>query len=109
MSILALKRELPLPSRALSLQPKVLLLDEVMAGLSQNEMQQALHLILKLRKDAGVSILWVEHVMKAILKAADRVAVLHQGKILCVGLPHEVMQNQDVIDAYLGKALHVET
>jgi branched-chain amino acid transport system ATP-binding protein len=88
-------------AKALALRPRLLLLDEVMAGLRHTEIEPSLGLIRKL-KARGVTIIVVEHVMKAILAVSDQVLVLHQGKILTSGDPREVLSDPRVIEAYLG-------
>jgi len=88
-------------AKALALQPRLLLLDEVMAGLRHTEIEPSLELIRSL-KARGVTIIVVEHVMKAILAVSDQVLVLHQGKILTSGDPREVLSDSRVIEAYLG-------
>ena len=89
-------------ARALALQPRLLLLDEVMAGLRHSEIEPSLQLIRDL-KARGITVIVVEHVMKAILAVSDRVLVLHQGQILVSGVPREVMSDTRVIEAYLGQ------
>ncbi len=88
--------------KALAMRPKLLLLDEVMAGLRPGEIEPALDLIRSLR-DEGVTILVVEHVMKAIMAVSDSLLVMHEGKELVQGKPDEVMEDERVIEAYLGK------
>jgi len=88
-------------AKALALQPRLLLLDEVMAGLRHTEIEPSLELIRKL-KARGITIIVVEHVMKAILAVSDQVLVLHQGKVLTSGEPREVLSDPRVIEAYLG-------
>jgi branched-chain amino acid transport system ATP-binding protein len=89
-------------AKALAMRPRLLLLDEVMAGLRPREIEAALELIRSL-KDEGMTILVVEHVMKAILSVSDTVLVMHEGEELVHGKPHEVMEDERVIEAYLGK------
>jgi branched-chain amino acid transport system ATP-binding protein len=89
-------------AKALALQPKLLLLDEVMAGLRHREIDPSLELIHQL-KDEGVTIVCVEHVMKAILSISDEVLVLHQGRVLTQGKPRDVLADERVIEAYLGR------
>ena len=88
-------------AKALALRPRLLLLDEVMAGLRQTEIEPSLELIRSL-KARGITIIVVEHVMKAILAVSDQVLVLHEGKVLTSGDPHEVLRDPRVIEAYLG-------
>lgn len=89
-------------AKALALNPKLLLLDEVMAGLRHSEIEPSLELIRSL-KERGLTVIVVEHVMKAILAVSDQVMVLHQGQILTSGEPGEVLSDPRVIEAYLGK------
>ncbi len=88
-------------AKALALQPRLLLLDEVMAGLRPNEIEPSLELIRSLQAD-GLTIIVVEHVMKAILAVSDKVMVLHQGQVLTAGDPRTVLSDPRVIEAYLG-------
>jgi len=88
-------------AKALALRPRLLLLDEVMAGLRHTEIEPSLELIRKL-KASGITIIVVEHVMKAILAVSDQVLVLHQGQILTSGAPRQVLADPRVIEAYLG-------
>jgi branched-chain amino acid transport system ATP-binding protein len=88
--------------KALAMRPRLLLLDEVMAGLRPGEIQPALELIRSL-KDDGVTVLVVEHVMKAIMAVSDSLLVMHEGKELVQGDPKEVMEDERVIEAYLGQ------
>jgi branched-chain amino acid transport system ATP-binding protein len=89
-------------AKALAMRPRVLLLDEVMAGLRHNEIDPALDLIRSLR-DEGITVVAVEHVMRAILSISDEVLVLHEGRELTRGAPDEVVKDQRVIEAYLGQ------
>ncbi|MGH3424724.1 MAG: ABC transporter ATP-binding protein, partial [Nocardioidaceae bacterium] len=88
-------------AKALALRPRLLLLDEVMAGLRHHEIEPSLELIRSL-KSRGITIIVVEHVMKAILAISDEVLVLHQGKVLTSGDPQEVLSDPRVVEAYLG-------
>lgn len=92
-------------ARALATQPRLLLLDEVMAGLNPAEVDQAVRLIEKLSQ-RGLTIVIVEHVMRAIMAVARRIVVLDHGQKIAEGGPKEVVGNQDVIRAYLGTDYH---
>jgi len=89
-------------AKALAMNPKLLLLDEVMAGLNHVEVDEVVELIKKMR-DKGVTILVIEHVMKAIRRLADRLLVLHHGQQIAEGRTDEVLSDPRVVDAYLGK------
>jgi branched-chain amino acid transport system ATP-binding protein len=91
-------------ARALATKPRVILLDEVLAGLNPSEIQQALELIEKIRSQFKVTLFWIEHVMGAIMKASDRVIVLDQGQKITEGKPQEVVADPRVIEAYLGES-----
>jgi branched-chain amino acid transport system ATP-binding protein len=89
--------------KALALEPKLLLLDEVVAGLNPSEADQTVRLILKIR-DAGVTILIVEHIMRVIMRISTRLIVLNYGRMIAQGKPDEVARNPEVIEAYLGES-----
>jgi branched-chain amino acid transport system ATP-binding protein len=89
-------------ARALATKPELLLLDEVVAGLNPAETAQAMELVTRIR-DRGITILMIEHVMKAIMSICDRIMVLHHGEKIAEGTPKEITNNQTVIDVYLGK------
>ena len=90
-------------ARALASKPRLVLLDEVLSGMTPSEINEAIELIRRIR-DQGATIVFVEHVMRAVMALADRVAVLNHGKLLAVGPAQEVMGNPEVVSAYLGKA-----
>ncbi|HWI79398.1 MAG TPA: branched-chain amino acid ABC transporter ATP-binding protein/permease, partial [Ramlibacter sp.] len=90
-------------ARALASRPRLVLLDEVLSGLTPGEINEAIELIRKIR-DRGATIVFVEHVMRAVMALADRVAVLNHGKLIACGPAGEVMSNSDVVTAYLGAA-----
>ena len=91
-------------AKALAGQPKVLLLDEVMAGLNEAELAASVEIVRNARDQLGMTILWVEHVMSAVIQLADRAIVLNFGQILAEGVPEVVMRDPQVVDAYLGRA-----
>jgi branched-chain amino acid transport system ATP-binding protein len=88
-------------ARALAAKPKLLLLDEVLAGLTPTEVAQMIDLVLSI-KESGVSVFMIEHVMQAIMKLSDRIVVLNFGQKLAEGSPMEVAADAQVIEAYLG-------
>src|SRR5271166_6817938 len=88
-------------ARALAARPKLLLLDEVLAGLNPTEVATMIDLVRKIR-DSGVSVLMIEHLMQAIMSLSDRIVVLNLGRKLAEGQPDEVVHNSDVVEAYLG-------
>jgi branched-chain amino acid transport system ATP-binding protein len=89
-------------AKALALKPKLLLLDEVMAGLNHVEIEEVIDVIRKVQEE-GISILVIEHVMKAIKSLSDRLLVLHHGQMLAAGEPAEVLADPLVMKAYLGE------
>lgn len=90
-------------ARAISGQPKVVLLDEVMAGLNDVELEASIEIVRTIRDRYEVTVVWVEHVMKAVMSLAERVVVLDFGKVLAEGLPGDVMRSRAVVEAYLGE------
>jgi branched-chain amino acid transport system ATP-binding protein len=88
-------------ARALASNPKLLLLDELTTGLNPKESGEAVNLIKKIREE-GTSILIIEHVMSVIMGVSDRIVVLDHGEKIAEGRPYEVVNNQQVIDTYLG-------
>jgi branched-chain amino acid transport system permease protein len=92
-------------ARALAARPRLVLLDEVLSGLTPGEINEAIALIRKIR-ERGSTIVFVEHVMHAVMALTDRIAVLNHGKLIAQGAPAEVMKNPDVVSAYLGSSRH---
>jgi branched-chain amino acid transport system ATP-binding protein len=90
-------------ARALTAKCKVLVLDEVAAGLTPSELNDITKLILRIRDELGVTIIIVEHLMKLIMSVCDRIAVLYFGELLAEGEPREIVQNKEVVSAYLGE------
>jgi ABC-type branched-subunit amino acid transport system ATPase component len=91
-------------AKALAGEPKVLLLDEVMAGLNEAELAASVEIVRNVRDRLGTTILWVEHVMSAVVQLAERAIVLNFGQVLAEGAPEIVMRDPSVVDAYLGQA-----
>jgi branched-chain amino acid transport system ATP-binding protein len=89
-------------ARALATSPKLLLLDELLTGLTPKESDEAIALVKRINKQ-GVTVLIVEHIMRVIMGLCDRVAVLHHGEKICEGKPKEVCNDENVIKVYLGK------
>jgi len=88
-------------ARALATDPKLLLLDEIAGGLTQAEVEELIEEIRKLRQ-TGVTIVWIEHIVHALLAVVDRIAVIQFGRKLCEGDPREVMNSQEVQACYMG-------
>ncbi|HEX7372015.1 MAG TPA: ATP-binding cassette domain-containing protein, partial [Thermodesulfobacteriota bacterium] len=91
-------------ARALAVKPKLLLLDEVMSGLTPTETTEAIKLVRQLR-ERGMTIFLIEHVMKVVMDISDRVIVLHHGEKISEGPPRQVAHDRRVIEAYLGEQI----
>ncbi|NBX55852.1 MAG: ABC transporter ATP-binding protein [Betaproteobacteria bacterium] len=89
-------------ARALATEPKLLLLDEVMAGLNPQEIVDIIGIIRRIR-DSGITILLIEHVMHAVMSLSEHIHVLSYGKIIAQGAPQDIVNNRDVVEAYLGR------
>jgi len=95
-------------ARALATKPKMLMLDEAMAGLNTTEIKDAMELCVKLRNE-GITLLIVEHIMEAIMPISDRVVVLNAGKKIADDVPEKVTNDEEVIKAYLGERYHARS
>lgn len=93
-------------ARTLAIDPKLIMLDEVMAGLNPSEMDESLKLVRRINQE-GVAIIFIEHVMRAVIELCHRVIVMNEGSILAQGVPTEVMRQDAVINAYLGRGYSV--
>lgn len=89
-------------ARALATEPKLLLLDEVMAGLRPTETDRIIAVLRELNRETGLTILLIEHVMRAVMALAHRILVLHHGAVIAEGTPDLVVRNRAVIESYLG-------
>jgi branched-chain amino acid transport system ATP-binding protein len=87
---------------ALATRPKLLLLDEVAAGLTENEVEEMARLIRRLRDELDLTVVWIEHAVSTLLRHVERVIVLHQGRKIADDVPRAVIRNPEVIEAYLG-------
>lgn len=94
-------------ARTLSLRPKLIMMDEVMAGLNPSEITRSEELVRRINSD-GITILFIEHIMSAVVNVCDRVIVLNEGKLLCEGIPDEVLLREEVIKAYIGGSTKYE-
>jgi branched-chain amino acid transport system ATP-binding protein len=94
-------------ARALAAEPALLLLDEPSAGLTREEREDLAHFMLKIKEDLGIGMIWIEHDMQMVADLADRVHVLDYGRSLADGPPEEVLNNKEVIKAYLGTVSEV--
>ena len=94
-------------ARALATRPRLLLLDEVMAGLRPTECDQIVAVFRELNRTEGLTILLIEHVMRAVMALAGRIVVLHHGEVIAHGTPEEVVRDKAVLECYLGEETEV--
>jgi branched-chain amino acid transport system ATP-binding protein len=87
---------------ALATSPRLLLLDEVAAGLTEGEVEEVARLISRLREQYGLTVVWIEHAVATLMRTVDRVAVLNFGQLIADGTPAAVAADEKVISAYLG-------
>lgn len=97
-------------ARAIATKPKLLLADEFLSGLNREEIDQSSSILRKIRDEMGITVIWIEHIMSALMNLVDRVTVLNYGEKIAEGTPQEVATDNNVIEAYLGKETsHVAT
>jgi branched-chain amino acid transport system ATP-binding protein len=89
-------------ARALATQPRLLLADESLNGLDHSEMEQAADMLQRIRREKGITIVWVEHIMGVLMRVVDRVVVLDHGEVIFAGRPKEAQSHARVVEVYLG-------
>ncbi len=89
-------------ARALAGTPTLILLDEILSGVNPGELESSMLLIKRMRDDLGITVMWIEHLMKALMGVCERLIVLHYGKKIAEGTPKEITSNTDVSEVYLG-------
>ena len=97
------RRKLLELAMALALGPRVVLLDEILAGLTGSEVSRVTDILRRIRDTWGIALFWIEHVMRAVMETAERVIVLHHGEVISEGDPRSVARNARVLQAYLGE------
>jgi branched-chain amino acid transport system ATP-binding protein len=98
------RRKLLELAMALALRPRLLLLDEILAGLTPPEVDRLTAVLRRIREEWGVALFWIDHNMRAVMGTAERVIVLHHGEIISEGDPATVSRDVRVVEAYLGTA-----
>ncbi|KRT72464.1 MAG: ABC transporter-like protein, branched-chain amino acid transport system ATP-binding protein [Candidatus Rokubacteria bacterium CSP1-6] len=96
------RRKLLELAMALALGPRVVLLDEILAGLTGSEVSRVTDILRRIRDTWGIALFWIEHVMRAVMETAERVIVLHHGEVISEGDPRSVARDARVLQAYLG-------
>jgi branched-chain amino acid transport system ATP-binding protein len=104
-----LDKKLTMVAVALATKPKLLLLDEPIGGLSPTETKDFMALVRRINQELGLTIMIIEHLMKALTALSSRMMILHNGQRICLGLPEEVISNKTVLDIYLGKKYHARS
>ncbi|HEX9788832.1 MAG TPA: ABC transporter ATP-binding protein, partial [Candidatus Binatia bacterium] len=94
-------------ARAIATRPKLLLLDEAMAGLRPTECQPMIEFLREINRREGVTILLIEHVMRAVMALAQNVVVLHQGEVVARGAPEQIVREPAVLECYLGAGVQI--
>lgn len=95
--------------RALATQPKFLMLDEIISGLTPTEVTYFLEILRDIQRETGLTIFLIEHIMKAIMSISRNIIVIHHGVMIAEGTPQEIVNNEQVVNAYLGTKIKVET
>ena len=97
------RRKLVEIAAALATRPKIILLDEIAAGLNPTEVLRVMEMIREIRNELGVAVFWIEHVIRAVMEVVDRIIVLHHTRKIAEGRPDQIANDERVLDAYLGE------
>ncbi len=95
-------KKLTMVGAALATQPKLLMLDEPIGGLSPGEINQSVDLFKRINRELGITLIVIEHLMKVLMEISERMMILHNGEKICLGTPEEVAKDKQVIEVYLG-------